>query len=95
MPDKSSRTNSVTPASDQSRKPDDDVASVEELDDEGFDDESCDDEVGKRVRFKVRGILRVIKYFCYSNAWSFFRFVWFLFLVSDENLFWTLTNIYN
>lgn len=63
MPDKASRTNSMTPASA------DDVESVGELDDEGFDDESCDDEVGKRVRFKVRGLLRVIKYFCYSDDW--------------------------
>lgn len=78
MPDKASRTNSMTPASSdrEGRRAEDDVESVQELDDEGFDDESCDDEVGKRVRFKVRGILRVIKYFCYSNDWilSFRRF---------------------
>lgn len=77
MPDKASRTNSVTPASErENRRPEDDRESVDELNDEGFDDESCDDEVGKRVRFKVRGILRVIKYFCYSN-WIWIGFCLF------------------
>lgn len=67
MPNKSktpSRTNSVTPAASEndSRKKDDDVESVdmiEETDDEGFDDESCDEAREMRVRFKVRGLLRV------------------------------------
>lgn len=67
MPNKSktpSRTNSITPASDlDGRKKEDDVESVdmiEEIDDEGFDDESCDEARQMRVRFKVRGLLRVI-----------------------------------
>lgn len=67
MPNKSktpSRTNSITPASDlDGRKKEDDVESVdmiEEIADEGFDDESCDEARQMRVRFKVRGLLRVI-----------------------------------
>lgn len=46
----------------ESRKKEDDAESVdtlEELDDEGFDDESCEDGSEARVRFKVRGLLRV------------------------------------
>lgn len=57
MPDKASRT--VTPASERdSKKKEDDVESVEmveEMDDEEFDDESCDETREMRVRFKVRG----------------------------------------
>lgn len=68
MPDKASRTNSVTPASDKDphKREEDDVESVdmleEELDEEGYDNESCDEAREMRVRFKVRGLLRVIKF---------------------------------
>ena len=76
MPDKASRTNSVTPASerDSKKKEDDDVESVEmveELDDEGFDDESCDEAQEMRVRFKVRVLFRVI-YFLNFYDWQIF-----------------------
>lgn len=68
MPDKASRTNSVTPASSREsvgvskNKKEDDVDSVnmvDELEDEVYDDdESCDDDAqDMRVRFKVRDIL--------------------------------------
>lgn len=46
----------------ESRRRDDDLESVEmieETDDEGFDDESCDETRDARVRFKVGGVLRV------------------------------------
>lgn len=81
MPNKSktpSRTNSITPASDlDGRKREDDSESVdmiEETDDEGFDDESCDEARQMRVRFKVRGLLRVIIFVDVldSVTWSFF-----------------------
>lgn len=73
MPDKASRTSSVTPASEASKK-EDDVESVElvdEPDDESYDEESCEEERKMRVRFKVRGLLRV-------NKWIFFLTDWIL-----------------
>lgn len=79
MPDKASRTNSVTPASDREsvsvsrNKREDDVDSVdmvEEMEDEAYDedDESCDEAREMRVRFKVRDILTVINSFDFSLA---------------------------
>lgn len=66
MPDKASRANSVTPASEREsvgeRK--ESVDTIDEIGDEGFDDESCEDAREMRVRFKVRGFLRVITTFC-------------------------------
>lgn len=70
MPDKASRTNSVTPASDHSsgnsKRKDDDVESVDMVEsiDDSFDDENCDEETRElRVRFKVCGLLiRVINF---------------------------------
>lgn len=64
MPDKTSRTNSVTPASERDSERKESVDTIDEIGDEGFDDESCDDAREMRVRFKVRGFLRVITTFC-------------------------------
>lgn len=80
MPDKASRTNSVTQSESvgvSRNKREDDVDSVdmvEELEDEAYDDdESCEDEPREmRVRFKVRDILTVINSFD-SIHWQFER----------------------
>lgn len=93
MPDKASRTNSVTPASERdSKKKEDDVESVdmvEELDDEDFDDDSCDETREMRVRFKVRDIFRVNQFSYFNSqifaAWINFyplRMIFFLYLDS-------------
>lgn len=68
MPDKASRTNSITtPAESEGRRREDDAESVEmveELGDEGFDDDvESGEELEKHVRFKVGGLLRVINFF--------------------------------
>lgn len=72
MPEKASRTNSITPASENGsgisnnvKKKDEDVESVDMVEsiDESFDDESCDEAREMRVHFKVRGLLRVINFF--------------------------------
>lgn len=57
MPDKASRANSITPAESQ-KKSEDDVESVEMIDLEEEEEDSSD-ELQKRVRFKVGGLLRV------------------------------------
>lgn len=64
MPDKASRANSVTPASERESERKESVDTIDEIGDEGFDDESCEDAREMRVRFKVRGFLRVITTFC-------------------------------
>lgn len=65
MPDKASRANSVTPASERDSERKESVDTIDEINEnEVFDDESCDDAREMRVRFKVRGFLRVISTFC-------------------------------
>jgi hypothetical protein len=58
MPDKASRTVSVTPASERAQSVDSIEGSIDTLDE--YDE--FDDSPENRVRFKVRGFLRVNKF---------------------------------